>query len=246
MTETKKAAEQLREEFNRWAAAGRGEDMEREHRRIAEQMLALMQLGPEEKVLDVGCGAGWLERMMAPLVPRGRLVGMDVSDEMLRRARNSAAALGQTSFIAGSVEAIPWESDFFTRVVSIESAYYWSDPAKGLREIFRVLGAGGSAWILINYYRDNPYCHQWGKVLSVPVHLLSAEEWAGLFRRAGFAPVAYRFIPDDTPAPEVYTGKWFSDAEELRRFREFGALLVHGSKRPSSSGDRHGPSPHLV
>jgi ubiquinone/menaquinone biosynthesis C-methylase UbiE len=229
MTETRKATEQLREEFNRWAVAGRGEDMERDHRRIAEQMLALMQLGPEEKILDVGCGAGWLERMMAPLVPLGRLVGLDVSDEMLRRAR-SYAAPGQASFILGSAEAIPWESEFFTRAVSIESAYYWPRPARGLEEIFRVLCAGASAWILINYYRDNPYCHQWGKVLSVPAHLLGAEEWAALFREAGFAGVAHRFIPDDTPAPEVYTGKWFRDADELRRFREFGALLVHGTK----------------
>ncbi len=230
MSAAEKIDDQLREEFNRWALAGRGEDMEREHRRIAERMLALMQLGPEEKVLDVGCGAGWLERLMAPLVPRGCLVGMDVSDEMLRRARANAAPLPKTSFIAGSVEGIPWESDFFTRAVSIESAYYWPDPARGLREIFRVLGAGGSAWILINYYRDNPYCHRWGKVLSVPTHLLSAEEWAALFAGARFSGAAHRFIPDDTPAPEVYAGKWFREAEELRRFREFGALLIHGRK----------------
>jgi arsenite methyltransferase len=230
MREAKKATARLREEFNRWAEAGRGEDMEREHRRIAEQMLALMQLEPTERVFDAGCGAGWLERMIHPLVPRGQIVGMDVSDEMVRRARISGAALDRASFIVGSVEAIPWESDFFTRAVSIESAYYWPDPAKGLQEIFRVLRAEGSLWVLVNYYRDNPYCHQWGKVLAVPAHLLSAEEWAEQFRRAGFARVAHQTIPDDTPAPEIYTGRWFRDAEELRHFREFGALLVHGCK----------------
>jgi arsenite methyltransferase len=230
MREPEKATEQLRQEFNRWAEAGRGEDMEREHRRIAEGMLAMMQLGPAETVLDAGCGAGWLEHMIHPLIPCGRIVGMDVSDEMVRRARKNAAALERASFIVGSVEAIPWESDFFTRAVSIESAYYWPDPAKGLEEIFRVLRPGGSLWVLINYYRDNPYCHQWGKVLAVPAHLFSAEEWAERFGRAGFVRVAHRTVPDDTPAPETYTGKWFRDAEELRNFRAFGALLVHGAK----------------
>jgi DNA modification methylase len=58
--------------------------------------------------------------------------------------------------------------------------------AKGLREIFRVLSPGGSAWILINYYCGNPHSHQWGELLKVPTHLFAAEEWAGLFSRAGF------------------------------------------------------------
>ncbi len=222
--------ERIREEFNRWAEAGRGEEMEREHRRIAEQTLALMPFRTTDNVLDVGCGAGWLARLLAERVPEGRVVGMDVSDQMVRRARRNNADLLHALFIVGSVEEIPWESHFFDKVISVESAYYWPDPAAGLREIFRVLREDGSAWILINYYRDNPHCHQWGPLLAVPTHLLSAEEWAGLFRQAGFVEVGWRCIPDDTPVPEVYTGRWFRDAAQLRAFREQGALLIHGTK----------------
>ncbi|MGC1796628.1 MAG: hypothetical protein WA713_11135, partial [Candidatus Acidiferrales bacterium] len=111
---------------------------------------------------------------------------------------------------------------------------YWPDPAKGIREIYRVLAEGGSAWILINYYRDNPYSHQWGPKLAVPTHLLSAAEWEKLFRDAGFADVAHRLIPDSTPNPDVYTGRWFRDAKELADFRAIGALLVYGSKKETS------------
>jgi SAM-dependent methyltransferase len=222
--------QQLKQEFNRWADAGRGEEMEREHRRIAEQALELMRLEPADNVLDVGCGAGWLARMLAPRVPEGRIVGMDVSDEMVRRARRNCAGLPQAIFVVGGVEEIPWESNFFTKVISVESAYYWPDPARGLREIFRVLREGGSAWLLINYYRDNPHCHEWSSLLAVATHLLSASEWEGLFRDAGFAEVAHRLIPDDTPVPEAYTGKWFRDAAQLKAFREIGALLVCGAR----------------
>ncbi len=225
----------LRDEFNRWAAAGRGEEMEREHRRIAEKTLDLMDLQPTENVLDVGCGAGWLSRLIAARVTEGRVVGMDVSDEMVRRARRASAEWGHVLFIAGGVEEIPWEANFFTRGISVESAYYWPDPARGLREIFRVLRGGGSAWVLINYYRDNPYCHQWGPLLNVPTHLLWAEEWAALFREAGFVDGAHRRVVDDTPAPEVYMGKWFRDANELRAFRAEGALLIHGKKPAGAS-----------
>jgi hypothetical protein len=112
----------------------------------------------------------------------------------------------------------------------VESSYYWPDPVKGLREIHRVQAEGGSAWILINYYRDNPYCHQWGEKLAVPTKLLSAAEWESLFRDAGFMEVTHRLIPDPTPNPAEYTGRWFRDAKELADFRAIGALLVYGTK----------------
>ncbi len=223
-------AEQLREEFNRWAEAGRGEGMEREHLPIVLPMLEQMQLEPAENVLDVGCGNGWLCRLIAGCIPEGRVVGMDVSDEMVGRARQASVGLGHVMFVVGGVDEIPWEDNFFTRVISVESAYYWPDPARGLREIFRVLRPGGSAWVLINYYRDNLHCHQWGALLAVPTRLLSAEEWMGLLREAGFSDVARRRIPDPTPAPEVYTGRWFRDAKQLRAFRQEGALLLEGAK----------------
>lgn len=224
------ANENLRKEFNAWADEGKGESMEKEHRPIVEPALALMRFAPNENILDVGCGGGWLVRELASRVPQGRVVGMDLSDEMLARARRNSVNTPNAEFMLGSVDAIPRDANSFDRVISVESSYYWPDPAAGIREIFRVLRPGGSAWILINYYRDNPYCHQWGKILKIPAHLLFAEEWAELFRKAGFTDVAHRRIADPTPAPETYSGKWFRNAAELAAFRREGALLVTGIK----------------
>jgi arsenite methyltransferase len=229
MPETK-PQEQLREEFNRWADAGKGESMESDHWPITKPVLELMRIAPTDNLLDVGCGAGWLSRILAKGVLQGRVVGMDISDEMIHHARQASVDFTNLVFVVGEVNEIPWEANFFEKAVSVESSYYWPDPAKGLREIFRILREGGSAWILINYYRDNPFCHQWGQKLAVPTHLLSADEWAQLFRDAGFSSVAHRQIPDPTPNPEVYSGRWFRDAAELAKFRAIGALLIHGTK----------------
>ncbi len=226
--------QQLREEFNRWAEMGRGEEMEAHHLPIVEPALALMDLQATDRVLDVGCGSGWLARRIAPRVPQGLVVGIDLSDEMVLRAQRAKDSIPNLKFLQGAADHIPWADDFFTQIISIESAYYWPDPAKGLREIFRVTAPGGCAWILINYYRDNAYCHQWGEILTVPTHLYSAREWRGYFRAAGFREVAHRQIPDASPTPQVYTGRWFRDAEEMRRFKETGALLVWGVKPRSS------------
>ncbi|MGE5325911.1 MAG: class I SAM-dependent methyltransferase [Deltaproteobacteria bacterium] len=232
--------QQLREEFNRWAQAGHGEEMESHHLPIVLPMLPLMRIGKRETVLDVGCGAGWLCRMLASQIPHGRVVGLDVSNEMIERARGASAGFTNLTFSVGGVDQIPAEDNTFTRVVSVESAYYWPDPARGLREIFRVVARGGSAWILINYYRDNPYCHQWGAQYKIPSHLLWADEWATLFRGAGFGSVEHRRIPDESPTPEVYTGRWFRDAEQMRKFKQEGALLVFGTKpAPASAEPRH-------
>jgi arsenite methyltransferase len=222
--------EQLREEFDRWAVDGKGESMEHDHWPITKPALELMKITETDNILDVGCGAGWLSRILAKRVPRGRVVGMDISDEMIHHAREASVQQKNLEFIVGSVDEIPRGGNVFNRIISVESSYYWPDPAKGVRELYRVAVEGGSAWTLINYYRDNPYCHQWGAELAVPTQLFSAEEWKRLFRDAGFKDVAHQLIPDPTPNPEVYAGRWFRDAKELAAFRAIGALLVHGMK----------------
>jgi cyclopropane fatty-acyl-phospholipid synthase-like methyltransferase len=58
--------ENLREEFNRWAEAGRGEGMEQDHLPITLPVLEKMRLAPADNVLDVGCPRaallGWIFR----------------------------------------------------------------------------------------------------------------------------------------------------------------------------------------
>jgi arsenite methyltransferase len=223
-------SESLRTEFNRWAEAGRGDGMEQDHLPITLPVLEKMQLVPTDNVLDVGCGSGWLSRRIAKMVPEGRVVGMDISDEMIRVAKRNSVDQENLRFITGQVAEIPCEPNFFAHAISIESAYYWPDPAAGANEIHRVLRPGGSVWILINYYRDNPHCHQWGALLAVPTHLFSAEEWSDLLRGTGFTQISHERIADPSPSPETYTGRWFRDAAQLRAFKAEGALLLHASK----------------
>src|SRR3979490_581075 len=171
----------LRKEFNRWAVAGRGEEMEEDHLPITLPVLDLMQLSSEDNVLDVGCGAGWLERLLSERVPEGRVVGMDISDEMVRRARRNHVALENTMFVIGGVDEIPWDANFFTRAISVDLPYYLSVWRGATPEILRVLREGGSAWVLINYDRDNAYGHERAVGFALSAHLLSAEEWAAIF-----------------------------------------------------------------
>ncbi len=227
---TESITQNLREEFNRWAEAGRGEGMERDHLPITLPVIEKMELMATDNVLDVGCGTGWLSRRLAQLVPEGRVVGMDLSDEMIRVARRTSQEFENVLFVAGEVSEIPWDSNFFSQAISVESSYYWLDPAAGIKELFRVMRPAGRAWILINYYSDNEHCHQWGELLAVRTHLLSAEAWSGMFHDAGFTGVAHERVVDPSPSPDEYNGRWFRDAMQLKAFKAEGALLVFGEK----------------
>jgi len=227
--------ERLQGEFNRWAEQGRGEEMERHHLDITEKTIRLMDLRAGERVLDLGCGAGWATRLLARLVADGpsgfgQVVGVDVSDEMIRRARQASKDFENIMFVWGSAQQIPWEENYFDKVLSVESFYYYADQDRALAELFRVMAPRGRLFILINLYKDNPYSLRWVDELAVPVHARSEEEYVQLLKRHAFENVEARRVPDDTPTPEQYSGKWFRSSAELRDFKRIGALLLMASK----------------
>jgi ubiquinone/menaquinone biosynthesis C-methylase UbiE len=227
--------EKLQEEFNRWAEAGEGPKMENHHLDITEKTIRLMELRLGERVLDLGCGSGWATRLLARIVADGpegfgQVVGVDISDEMIRQARAASKDFEKVMYVWGSATQIPWEENFFDKMLSVESFYYYPDQDRALAELFRVMAPKGRLFILINLYEDNPYSLQWVDKLKVPVHVRSAQEYVDLLKKHMFENVAYRQIPDDTPTPDDYVTKSFHSLEDLRAFKKTGALLLMASK----------------
>jgi ubiquinone/menaquinone biosynthesis C-methylase UbiE len=226
--------ERMRREFNEWAEAGRGEEMENHHISITQQTLALMELKPGQRVLDLGCGAGWASRLLAKAVSSadkpGQVIGLDVSDEMIRRARAASSNYENLLFVVGSAQQIPWEENFFDKVLSVESFYYYGDQEGALDELFRVMAPKGELFILINLYKDNAYSLRWVDELKVPVQVRSEQEYIDLLKEHAFEDVRAVRIPDLSPTPEEYSGKWFKNAEELHDFKRIGALLLIARK----------------
>lgn len=227
--------DKLQREFNRWAEAGEGEKMENHHLAITEKTLRHMGLRPGERVLDLGCGSGWATRLIARLVADGpegfgQVVGVDISDEMIRQARAASKEFDNVMYVWGSAAQIPWEENFFDKMLSVESFYYYPDQDRTLAELFRVMAPRGRMFILINLYRDNPYSLQWVDKLKVPVHVRSAAEYVDLLKKHSFENVEYLQIPDDTPTPDDYVTKSFHSLDDLRAFKRIGALLLMASK----------------
>jgi len=107
---------------------------------------ALGPLRPGERVLDVGSGAGTDSLVAAQMVGReGSVTGLDMTAEMLAKARASAAALGvgNVEFLEGEAESLPFADELFDVVISNGVIDLVPDKDVVFAEIFRVLVSGG-------------------------------------------------------------------------------------------------------
>jgi ubiquinone/menaquinone biosynthesis C-methylase UbiE len=228
MSQPKPMDERLRVEFNEWARAGRGESMERGHRPVGEQAIKAMQLPTNARVLDIGCGSGWATRLMAATATAGRVVGMDISDEMVQLARQTSASYSNVEFHVATAERLPFANCEFTHAFSMESLYYYEDMQAALKEIARVIEPRGLFVCVVDLYQENRPSHQWVEQLKVPVQLLSIAEYRSLFEEAGFIKVRDRRLHDPAPLPETYTGDSFRSLEELIEYKQAGSLMLTG------------------
>jgi arsenite methyltransferase len=107
---------------------------------------ALRALSPGQRVVDVGCGAGFDTLVAADQVgPTGRVVGVDMTPEMLVKARRSVAALGleHVDVREGLAERLPVDDGWADVVISNGVINLCADKAAVFAEIRRVLRPGG-------------------------------------------------------------------------------------------------------
>lgn len=103
-----------------------------------------LELGPSDRVLEIGFGGGIALRS---LVGRASFVGgVDLSREMVESAKakySTAVIAGRADFREGSVEAIPFDAASFGKAFTVNTVYFWRSLDAGFTEIQRVLAPGG-------------------------------------------------------------------------------------------------------
>jgi ubiquinone/menaquinone biosynthesis C-methylase UbiE len=119
----------------------------------------LLEIGPNDNVLEVGFGPGVIIQRLSKLALAGHVAGIDSSQEMVAqaRARNAAAIeRGCVDLRRGSVESLPFDDKAFDKVLAVNSMQVWPDPAAGLREIRRVMKSGAKVALGFTPYSGRP------------------------------------------------------------------------------------------
>ena len=91
-------------------------------------------------LLDVGCGTGRLLRKARNYWPDAEFIGVDPAAGMIENARR---LMPDAKFYVSQAESLPLPDASVNLAFSTASFHHWRDPEKGLREIRRVLQAGG-------------------------------------------------------------------------------------------------------
>ncbi len=194
----------------RWDAADY-RDSSSQQKKWGRELLPLLRLRGDERVLDIGCGDGKLTAEIAELLPSGHVIGIDSSSEMIAFARKSfpPASYPNLSWEVMDAAELAFDAEF--DVAFSNAVLHWvPDQAavlrgveKGLRGGGRLLfqmGGRGNAAEVVRVLASLIAREDWGRFFSdfyLPYTFCGPEEYERWLREAGLQPVRVELVLKD-------------------------------------------------
>ena len=156
---------------------------------MREDALDWLDLDPDDRVLDVGCGTGFATEGL--LARTDDVHGLDQSVHQLREAWGKLGKRGRVAFYLGDAERLPFRDGAFDAVWSSGSIEYWPDPVATLRECRRVARPGGRVLVVGPDAPRNPLARA---VADAIMLFYDADEADRMFEAAGFSGIESRVV----------------------------------------------------
>ena len=186
-------------------------------------------------VLDIGCGTGLTTREAARAAAPGRVVGVDVSERMLERARQLTAAerLDNVRYELGDAQVHCFDSAGFDVAISRFGTMFFSDPAAAFANVAAALRPGARLVLLVWQRREE---NEWARAIDAalgdaaqppapgadPFSLGDAEATARILEGAGFDGVRF----EDVHEPVLYGHDLDAALVFVRGFQDTSAALA--------------------
>jgi ubiquinone/menaquinone biosynthesis C-methylase UbiE len=149
----------------------------------------LLDVGPGDRVLEIGFGPGIAIGELARRATRGLVCGVDHSEVMVRQARRRnavAVGAGRVDLRLGSVEELPAFDTAFDKVLAVNSIGFWDQPVARLAELRALLRPGGQIAVV-----SQPRCPGATDETSAE----ASREIAALLAGAGFSEIRVEALP---------------------------------------------------
>jgi len=177
----------------------------------AEELIAKLGLLGSESILDIGCGDGRISARLAAKVKHGSVVGIDLSESMIRHAIALFPSDRYPNLSFRLMDATEMDLPEKFDIAFSNAVLHWvrNHPAvlhgvrsclkKGGRVLFQMGGRGNASGILevLQGIQAHPKWRSYFEAFTAPYHFLGPEEYMGWLREAGFLPVRVDLIPKD-------------------------------------------------
>jgi SAM-dependent methyltransferase len=200
-----------------------------------EHLRAAYGISPGDEVLDIGCGTGLTTREAARAAVPGRVVGVDVSERMLERARQLTATerLDNVRYELGDAQVHSFGPAGFDVAISRFGTMFFSDPAAAFANIAAALRPEARLVLLVWQRHEH---NEWARAIDAalgdaaqppqpgadPFSLGDAEAAAGMLERAGFDGMRF----EDVHEPVFYGQDLGAALGLVRGFQDTSAALA--------------------
>ena len=179
------------EVFGEWAEKGKDIGMEKGHALAVEDMISFAteertNLKRNFSFLDLGCGNGWVVRMLENNQLCVRSVGIDGAKQMIEKAGEDTS---KSEFLLENIDTYI-SPDKFDLIHSMEVLYYLENPALTVKKIADSwLNEGGRLIAGVDLYYENQESHSWEDRVGTKMMMLKEAEWMEIFSSAGLQEV---------------------------------------------------------
>ncbi|WP_237134583.1 class I SAM-dependent methyltransferase [Pseudohongiella sp. O18] len=151
--------------------AGWLERTQRTHEEMPDEVVANMNLEPDDVVADIGAGTGYFSFRMAQQVPQGKVIAVDIQPEMLAiiEQRKAETGLDNVEMVLGEVDNPRLEPNSVDAVLLVDAYHEFSHPFEMMQVIYDAMRPGGRVF-LVEYRAEDD------TVPIRPLHKMSVEQ----------------------------------------------------------------------
>lgn len=163
------------------------------HKSVYENVAEVLQLQPEDDLLEVACGNGYFLQKYASHVHS--IAGLDLSELVVKMATAKAEDLIEVitiEIVQGDASQLPWEDNRFSVATTMGSLIIFPKPLESLKEMYRVLRPEGRVVVSVEWNAEDGLDHA-KRVKEYGMWIWTGDDVKAMLKEAGFSDISITY-----------------------------------------------------